>query len=293
MLFRSDLTQQVSGTMTVADADANQSSFQAGSQTGTYGTLSLQSNGQWTYTLNNGSTSVQSLRENDQVTETFTVKTADGTTKSVTVTVNGTNDAPVIGGTASGSVTEDGTQSASGTLTITDADTGQASFNAGTQAGTYGTLSLQSNGQWTYQLNNGSAAVQGLTTGQAVTENITVTSADGTTKQISITINGTNDAPVIGGTATGSVTEDTTQSVSGTLTISDADANQSSFNAITQTGTYGTLSLQSNGQWTYTLNNNSSVVQGLKSSDHPVETDRKSTRLNSSHVSESRMPSSA
>jgi hypothetical protein len=38
----------------------------------------------------------------------------------VTVTINGSEDAAVIGGTATGTVAEDGTPSASDTLTITD-----------------------------------------------------------------------------------------------------------------------------------------------------------------------------
>ncbi|KAG1254523.1 hypothetical protein G6F66_015014 [Rhizopus arrhizus] len=41
----------------------------------------------------------------------------------ITITVTGTNDAPPIGGTISGGVTEDGTQVVSGQLTKTDVDT--------------------------------------------------------------------------------------------------------------------------------------------------------------------------
>ena len=50
-------------------------------------------------------------------------------------------------------VTEDATTPVltdSGTLTISDADAGQASFVAGTVAGAYGSLSITAAGNWTY-----------------------------------------------------------------------------------------------------------------------------------------------
>ena len=61
-----------------------------------------------------------------------------------------------------------------------------------------------------------------------------MTAFDGTTKQISFTIHGTNDATVIGDPAVHDVTEDTNVvngnlTASGTLSISDADQNQASF----------------------------------------------------------------
>ncbi|MCW0470727.1 VCBS domain-containing protein [Vibrio chagasii] len=60
-----------------------------------------------------------------------------------------------------------------------------------------------------------------------VNGNLHRTSADGTEHDITVTINGTNDAPVIGtgdGVDAGEVTEDTSLSTGGTLTISDDDA---------------------------------------------------------------------
>ncbi|MYZ41365.1 VCBS domain-containing protein, partial [Schauerella aestuarii] len=75
----------------------------------------------------------------------------DGTVSQVTVTVIGTNDAAVIAGQGSGTVTEDSVLTASGTLTVTDADAGQATFTAQTAtAGTYGAFSIGTDGAWTY-----------------------------------------------------------------------------------------------------------------------------------------------
>ncbi|MCW0470755.1 VCBS domain-containing protein [Vibrio chagasii] len=66
--------------------------------------------------------------------------------------------------------------------------------------------------------------------GDTLTETFTVTSADGTEHDITVTINGTaNDAPVIGtgdGVDAGEVDEDTSLSTGGTLTISDDDAGE-------------------------------------------------------------------
>ncbi|WP_412754962.1 VCBS domain-containing protein, partial [Legionella donaldsonii] len=77
----------------------------------------------------------------------------DGTaTQLVTVTIQGTNDVPVIAGVSTGTVTEDialtsGNLTKSGTLTIADVDAGQSSFIAQPSvAGTYGTFTLATNG---------------------------------------------------------------------------------------------------------------------------------------------------
>ncbi len=108
------------------------------------------------------------------------------------------NDAAIIGGVNAGSVTEDATLSTVvGTLTITDVDgTAQQSFSAGTTAGNYGSLALAANGEWTYSVNNALAAVQALNAGQTATDTIAVSSVDGTTSSVAISINGANELTV-------------------------------------------------------------------------------------------------
>ncbi|UTW43351.1 VCBS domain-containing protein [bacterium SCSIO 12844] len=68
------------------------------------------------------------LGDGDTLTDTITVTSDDGTTQDITITITGTNDEPTIGGDTSGSVTEDAaaTLTTSGTLTISDTDTGEA-----------------------------------------------------------------------------------------------------------------------------------------------------------------------
>ncbi|MGV3582547.1 MAG: VCBS domain-containing protein, partial [Methylophilus sp.] len=142
-------------------------------------------------------------------TDSITVATADGTTQVITVTIAGTNDAAVITGTSTGSVTEAsgvanaiaGTPTATGTLTDTDVDNTANTFTAVSSATNstngYGTYTMTSGGVWTYTLNNNNAAVQALNVGNTLTDTFTVTSVDGTSKVVTVTINGANDAPTI------------------------------------------------------------------------------------------------
>src|SRR5262249_57179874 len=92
----------------------------------------------------------------------------------------------------------------------------------------------------------------------------TVTARDGTTRQIRLTRDGASDAAVIGDPTVHDVTEDVNVDVngnltaSGTISITDADANQASFQT-TVTGTQGnlgSLTLQANGRYTYTVADN-------------------------------------
>jgi VCBS repeat-containing protein len=112
---------------------------------------------------------------------------------TLTLTVNGANDAAIIGGQVAGSVTEDAILAVDGTLTITDADAAQAAFTAGTYVGSFGSLDLTQAGAWTYTLANANATVQALSGGQSVQDIIGITSIDGTAQQITITINGQNE----------------------------------------------------------------------------------------------------
>ncbi|WP_206602011.1 VCBS domain-containing protein, partial [Pseudomonas aeruginosa] len=107
--------------------------------------------------------------------------------------------------------------------------------------------------------------VQALDAGDKVEDTITLTADDGTTQDIVITITGTDDVPVVAGTFTGAVTEgnegDAAVTATGTISISDVDADDSpAFADTTATGTYGSLTLV-DGAWTYTLDQ--STVQAL------------------------------
>ena len=73
---------------------------------------------------------MQALNVGQTLTDTFTATTVDGTAQLVTVTINGANDAAVITGPVTGTVTEaggvnngtPGTPTATGNLNSTDVD---------------------------------------------------------------------------------------------------------------------------------------------------------------------------
>ena len=202
-VLTNDFDNDAGDTKTVAQVDGSAGNVGA-PIAGTYGTVTINPNGSYSYSLNNGSMAVQSLGAGVQVTDVFsyTVTDLDGATStaSLTVTITGTNDTPTIGGVSTATVQEDvaasgGNLSASGTLTIADADTGQSSFAPqASTAGSYGTFTLDASGNWTYTANNAQAAIQGLAVDEHLTDSFTAVSSDGTASQtVTVTINGTND----------------------------------------------------------------------------------------------------
>ncbi|TPI16200.1 adhesin, partial [Mesorhizobium sp. B4-1-3] len=204
---------------------------------GTYGTLHLNSDGSYTYTLDNSKASVQALAEGVTVTDVFSYTNADNhggsSSSSLTVTITGTNDAPdihLVGSgtpdTASATLTETNAGlTATGTLTVTDADvadTVNSSITTVAASGTTAGLGL-TNAQLlamltvsptsglaanptdthnlTWNFNSGTQAFDYLGAGQALTLSYTVQSTDNHStsdiQTVAVTINGANDAPVI------------------------------------------------------------------------------------------------
>ena len=116
-----------------------------------------------------------------KLVETFEVVTADGTKGTVTVTINGTNDAPVISGQASGEVTDGGNTSATGQLSKTDVDVNDThTWSVSNDGkGKYGTFTVDQTGKWTYNLDPANTSVKELKTGESITETFTVYVDDG------------------------------------------------------------------------------------------------------------------
>ncbi|WP_146029760.1 Ig-like domain-containing protein, partial [Stutzerimonas stutzeri] len=113
---------------------------------------------------------------------------------TVTVTITGTNDAAVIAGDVAQTAAETNAPlTLNGTLTSTDVDNTDNSFTAATIVRDNGTFTLTANGQWTFVA---SSAFNELNVGQQVQESFEVTSIDGTPATVTVTITGTNDAPI-------------------------------------------------------------------------------------------------
>ncbi len=170
------------------------------------------------------------------MTDTIAFTATDGSTQLVTVTVNGAEDAPVLGGVTTGTVAENGATTASGLLTITDVDTADNPVNWVDEAATggdngYGTFEI-TGGTWTYILDKTHASVQALKGGESLSDKYTFTASDSSTQLVTVTINGIQDMAVISGTDTGGVTEDVDPNnnglleASGRLVVTDADAGE-------------------------------------------------------------------
>ena len=265
-----------SGQLQVTDIDTGEASFNVNSVTGLYGTLIIDSGGNWTYAANNNQAAIQGLGNGDNLTDTLKISTLDGTEHDITITINGSNDAAQITGVNTGNVVEDAAAQleVTGQLSITDIDNGEEFFTATDLTGLHGTLQLEEDGHWQYVADNSQIAIQQLKAGETLQDGFDITSADGTIHQIIVTINGTNDAAVINGVDVATIVEDdaTTLSASGALTVTDVDTGEASFVAETVTGIYGSLTININGNWNYTADNAQSVIQTLGDGEGLTET---------------------
>ncbi len=274
-----DLSITASGNVLSNDTDVDQGTVlqvaNAGVFAGQYGTLTLNADGSYTYALDNASLGVQSLAEGQVVTETFAYQATDGITSTpstLTVTITGTNDAPVTT-VDTAAVQEDLSISATGNVLANDTDVDQGTVlsvaNAGVFVGQFGTLTLNADGSYTYALDNASLGVQSLAEGQVVTETFAYQATDGITSTpstLTVTITGTNDAPVTT-VDTAAVQEDLSITASGNVLANDTDVDQGTVltvaNAGVFAGQFGTLTLNADGSYTYVLDNASLGVQSL------------------------------
>ncbi len=195
----------------------------------TYGNIIINQNGSYSYQLNDSNAAVQALRTSaNTLTESFSYTVSDGgatSTATLKITINGTNDAPVAvadigtaveaGGLLNGTAGSDAT----GNVLTNDTDVDAAAngetkavsaFSSGANngtigsalAGTYGSLTLNADGTYTYAVNNANTNVEALQAGGAtLTDTFSYTMVDKegvtSTSTLAINITGSNDAPVI------------------------------------------------------------------------------------------------
>ncbi|MFC3784741.1 VCBS repeat-containing protein [Sphingopyxis italica] len=161
----------------------------------------------------------------DSVTDSFDVLVtdSDGSSANASLDVRIIDDVPTARDDAD-SVTEDGAATADGNV-LTGLGGGDANATDGvadTQgadgasvtavtggtigaafATTYGTLTLNADGSYSYVLDNAAQAVQGLSAGEVLTDSVTYTITDGdgdtATATLTITINGADDGVTIEG----------------------------------------------------------------------------------------------
>ena len=286
MLRRRTRDTTASGNVLANDSDAdasdvlavsavNGSAANVGSAVaGTYGTLTLNADGSWSY-VPNAAANALAVGETGSDSFTYTVSDGHGGTAITTLslTVTGANDGPVAvadaattgeNTTASGNVlANDSDADASDVLTVS-AVNGSAANVGSAVAGTYGTLTLNADGSWSYVPN---AAANALAVGETGSDSFTYTVSDGhggtAITTLSLTVTGANDGPVA--VADSSTTgEDTT--ASGNVLANDSDPDASDVLTVSAVdglaanvgspvaGTYGTLTLNADGSWTYVPN---------------------------------------
>ncbi|XDF76756.1 retention module-containing protein [Aliivibrio fischeri] len=274
----------IDGDLNSGDLDTQDTlTWEIVGSTGQYGQFTLDQNGHWTYTLDNSNSTVNGLKEGAELVDTITVKVTDSfgevSEKEIEITIEGTNDAPTMSGALTGTVVEDTTTVVEGQLKSGDPDVGDIhAWNLVDGVGQYGALTMNANGRWTYSLMNSLAAVQALGPSDTLTEVFTVIVTDSqgesVQKDITITIEGTNDLPEITGGTTGEYIEDVSLDVvTGQLIATDVDAGDTTtFEVRTYVGNYGTFYLEADGSWRYEINKDSAAIQSLNEGEMISET---------------------
>ncbi|MEM8981844.1 MAG: VCBS domain-containing protein [Pseudomonadota bacterium] len=116
-----------------------------------------------------------------------------------------------------GAVNSDSADVIMDTVTVIDPDPGEDMLvEQANVATTYGTFSILPSGTWEYALDTANATIAALVQGDRVTDTIQISSVDGTTADLVITINGVGGAPS-GGSSKVAVIVDTDASDTGEL----------------------------------------------------------------------------
>jgi VCBS repeat-containing protein len=268
------ITHNATGTIAFADVDTldtHSAGFapQAGGYLGSFSLGAVNQAGDtvgWSFQV--ADSAIDFLAAGQVLTQKYDVTVDDGhggsVVQTVTVTITGTNDAPVVEATdVTGAVTELGTPAGnltdSGTIAFTDVDLADVhSIGVVTSSGiVLGTLTAvvqtDTTGsgtggviKWDYSVP--ASAVEYLAAGETRVETFTFALSDGhggtVDQTVSVTITGTNDDPditvVAGDSAAANLVEtDSGLSTSGTLTVTDVD--------LTNTVTPSVLSVAASG----------------------------------------------
>jgi VCBS repeat-containing protein len=191
---------------------------QSGTIAGLYGSLVMNSNGQYTYTVNDANAAVNALAAGQTLADTLTYTLVDdqGATSSgsLTVTINGADDAPTAVNDAGTAGEEGATTSgfnAVGNVLPNDTDpdhapaftvtavNGSGADVATAVDGAFGQLTLNADGTYTYVVDDSLPQVDALGPSGVLHDIFTYTMSDGlggtSTAQLDITIQGANDAP--------------------------------------------------------------------------------------------------
>lgn len=270
------------GRLIVADPNPGESLVYPATITGKFGSFDINAAGDWQYTLDDTNEQVIALVSSDMdplVEDPFTIKTADGTTAQVAVTVEGVDVPAIVSGALTFSVFyDDGNASAQ--VRVSDANPAEAFFAPNqTPTASYGAVTFDSDtGIWTYDLDESKTDVQALNyteetdTPPTLDDTFVITTLDGTEATVTITIKGSQLVPAVieglpvdeNGVSMARVNVNSTDTT-GDLTVSDPNFGQAKFQVQDDVATsYGTFSIDETGTWTYKLDNANAEVIALK-----------------------------
>ncbi len=290
------------------------------SVTGQYGAIVMNANGTYVYTLDNNNATVEALNAGSPtLSEIFTYTMTDTagltSTTTIAITIHGADDLPYAvvdmdtaieagglnnatpGTQATGNVTlNDVSPNGQTIIGVVQGVAATASGSVGTAvAGLYGTVVLNSDGTYTYTIDDNNAAVQALLlSSDHLTDIFTYTLRDSlgyeSTTQLTITLDGANDSPgavndqSVAIEAGGLNNATAGSSASGNVLSNDLDVDAGdtksvigvSFGATSTAigsvgaavfGNYGSIVLANDGSYTYTVDNNSAAVQALRTTN--------------------------
>ncbi|HEY4941733.1 MAG TPA: Ig-like domain-containing protein, partial [Rhizomicrobium sp.] len=261
------------------------------SAAGTYGHLTLNANGSFSY-LADSTAAIDGAANGSHPVDTFTYTASDGLGGVTTQNVGFTIDrAPTVAADAGTSVES---SSGSGNLLTNDSDKDGDSLtvsavngvggNIGVSvAGTYGHLTLNANGAYSYLADN-TAAINGAATGSHLTDTFSYTANDGhggtTTANLVVTL---DRPPTMAADANGvvrSATATTTAGAGVLVNDSDRDGDSLTVSAVAGSagnvgaaiaGTYGHLTLNANGSYSYVADL-TAAIDGAANGSHPLDT---------------------
>ena len=261
-----------------------------GSGSTQYGSMRFDaSSSEWVYVLGNRNEATQKLAAGQTVDEVF-IFAAGTATFDVTITITGTNDAPVVATAIESQSGMEGLEKVIDLSTLfSDIDTNdtltlslvvELAGNEITFDGSRNIISDLS-----------ASKMLGITLASTGTYTVTVMADDGNGGTVSSSFNlevAADNAPVIGipgsedRAGAGAVIEDEALTATGVLEVTDVDNPQTlppivlegaNTNTGILAGQYGMMAfVEATGTWTYTLDNNHTMVQGLGRRETETET---------------------
>ena len=281
---------------------------------GTFGSLMVNPDGSYTFTMDDAA--VDGLNLLDELSQTFSFTISDNepegaktATETLTITVKGTNDAPVA--VAQMGMGDEGNETVPSApimgnllmgasdvgnddalLTVTEVDTVAVVAGGITIVGTFGSLMVNPDGSYTFTMDD--AAVDGLNLLDELSQTFSFTISDNepegaktTTSTLEITVKGTNDAPVaVAQMGMGDEGNETVPSApimgnllmgasdvgndDALLTVTEVDTVAVVAGGITIVGTFGSLMVNPDGSYTFTMDD--AAVDGLNLLDELSQT---------------------